>query len=317
MSVRKILVTGATGKQGSAVVNALVSNPPPYPHQILALTRNTESPTAQKLSSKSPKITLLAGDLNNCPAILTKANADNNPVWGVFSMQLPSMGQKNVADSIEETQGKALVDAALSAGAKHFVYSSVDRGGANSINDPTNIPHFISKHNIEKHLIASVSDPSKNKAGMTYTILRPVAFFDNLTPDFIGKGFAAMWANMGPEHPLQLVATRDIGIFAAQAFSNPDSPTYRNNGISLAGDQLTQAEASKIFEKVYGKKMPITFGFVGSVIQMMVKELGTMFKWFVDVGYKADIEECRRLNQAGMQDFETWLKEESKFNQGK
>lgn len=316
MSVRKILVAGATGKQGSAVVNALVANPPPYPYEILALTRNTTSATAKSLSAKSAKITLLSGDLNDCPSIFTKAGGPGS-VYGVFSMQLPAMGQKNVPENIEEVQGNALVDAALAAGVKHFVYSSVDRGGANSINDPTNIPHFTSKHNIEKHLIAAVNDKSKNKQGMTYTILRPVAFYDNLTPDFIGKGFASMWNNMGSV-PLQLVGTRDIGIFAALAFSNLESSpqTYRNAAISLAGDELTQPEASKIFEKVYGKKMPITFGFVGNLIQYMMKELGTMFKWFVDVGYKADLAENKRLNPS-MQNFETWLREESKFKQEK
>jgi uncharacterized protein YbjT (DUF2867 family) len=316
MSLRKILVTGATGKQGSAVVNALVANPPPYPHEIIALTRNTDSPAAKKLIAKSKSITILAGDLNDCLSIFSKAGG-NGSIWGVFSMQLPAMGQKNVAEDVEEKQGIALIDAALSSGVKHFVYSSVDRGGSNSINDPTNIPHFVSKHKIELHLIAATKDSEKNTQGMTYTILRPTAFFENLTPDFIGKGFAAMWNNMGST-PLQLVGTKDIGIFAAGAFSTLDSnpDTYRNKAISLAGDELTQPEASKVFEKVFGKKMPITFGFVASMIQYMMKELGTMFQWFVDVGYKADIAENKRLNP-GMQDFETWLREESKFNDKK
>lgn len=316
MSVRKILVTGATGKQGSAVVNALIARPPPYPHEILALTRNVDSPAAQKLSSKSKNITLLAGDLNHCPNIFTKAGG-NGSVWGVFSMQLPAMGQSGAPKDIEEQQGNGLIDAALTAGVKHFVYTSVDRGGSNSINDPTNVPHFISKHKIEKHLIDAVSDSNKNTHGMTYTILRPVAFYDNFTPDFMGKGFASMWAKLGSV-PLQLVGTRDIGIFAALAFSNleSDPKVYRNSAISLAGDELTQAQASEIFEKVYGKKMPNTFGFVGSLILYMAKEMGTMFQWFSDVGYKADIAENKRLNP-DMQNFETWLKEESKFNQNK
>jgi uncharacterized protein YbjT (DUF2867 family) len=316
MSVRKILVTGATGKQGGALVDALVANPPPYPHEILALTRNTDSSTAKALASKSKNITLVAGDLNDCDAIFAKAGGPGS-VWGVFSMQLQAMLQKGMGEDVEEKQGIALLDAALSAGVKHFVYSSVDRGGSNSINEPTNIPHFISKHKVEEHLLATLNDPDKNKQGMTYTLLRPVAFYDNLTPDFMGKAFAAMWSNMG-NVKLQLVGTRDIGIFAALAFSNVESDpeTYRNKAISLAGDELTQAEGSQVFEKVYGKKMPSTFGLVGSMIEYMVKEMGTMFKWFKDVGYKADIAENKRLNPS-MRNFETWLREESKFNEKK
>lgn len=73
----------------------------------------------------------------------------------------------------EEKQGKDLVDAALKNSVKHFVYTSVDRQGEKSLDNPTNIPHFISKHNIEHHLI----DSAKGSA-MTWTILRPVAFLE-------------------------------------------------------------------------------------------------------------------------------------------
>ena len=62
--------------------------------------------------------------------------------------------------------------------------------------------------------------------------------------------------------------------------------------------------------------MPVTFGFVGHVLQYVVKELGVMFKWFSEVGYKADLAENKRLNPS-MQNFETWLREESLFNEKK
>lgn len=309
MPIRKILVCGATGQQGSAVVNALLACPPLYPHVILALTRNPTSDAAQILASKSKKITLLAGDLNDCRAIFSSAGGPG-AVYGVFSVQLPAFSQKNVPKDIEEQQGIALIDAALEAGVQHFVYSSVDRGGVNLINDPTPVPHFASKHSIEEHLKASINDSTKNTAKTTYTILRPTAFYDNLTPDIMGKGFAAMWRNIGV--PLQLVSTRDIGVFAALAFADPELPNYRNNAMSLAGDEITQAQGSNSFKRVFGKKMPIAFGFMGYVIQFMVKELGVMFKWFGEVGYKADVGKCRQLHPT-MQNFETWLREESKF----
>jgi uncharacterized protein YbjT (DUF2867 family) len=73
----------------------------------------------------------------------------------------------------EEAQGKALVDAALKNGVKHFVYTSVDRGGDKSYDNPTYVPHFISKHNIEHHLV----DSSKG-TDMGWTVLRPTAFLE-------------------------------------------------------------------------------------------------------------------------------------------
>jgi uncharacterized protein YbjT (DUF2867 family) len=73
----------------------------------------------------------------------------------------------------EEAQGKALVDAALANKVKFFIYSSVDRGGdQKSYDNPTPIPHFISKHRIEHHLRDNAGDK------MQWTILRPVAFME-------------------------------------------------------------------------------------------------------------------------------------------
>lgn len=88
----------------------------------------------------------------------------------------------------EEVQGKALIDVSLKNGVKHFVYSSVDRGGSKSDDNPTDVPHFISKHKVEQYLY------EKTKNGeMDWTILRPVAFFDNLVPGFMGKVFSTSW----------------------------------------------------------------------------------------------------------------------------
>ena len=54
---RTILVTGATGKQGGAVVNALLAANADF--QILALTRDAQSASAQRLAKKSPNIKLV------------------------------------------------------------------------------------------------------------------------------------------------------------------------------------------------------------------------------------------------------------------
>ena len=51
---RAILVSGATGSQGGAVVQALLDQAPDF--RILALTRDPTSPSAQKLAAKSDNI---------------------------------------------------------------------------------------------------------------------------------------------------------------------------------------------------------------------------------------------------------------------
>ena len=144
---------------------------------------------------------------------------------------------------------------------------------------------------------------------MQWTILRPVAFMDNLTPDFMGKGFASLWAGLESK-PFQLISTADIGLFAAKAFNNPNK--YRGQAISLAGDELTFAQGKKVFRDTMGYDMPETFSIVGPGIKLMSTEMGTMFDWFKTDGCEADIQQLRK-EEPKLQDFSTWLKKTSTF----
>lgn len=142
MTTRNILITGATGKQGGSAIKALLANPPPFDYHILALTRKSTSKSAQSLAANA-KITLIEGDLGDCASIFTKAGGTGS-IWGVFSVTIPSM--KKELESLETKQGMDLVDAAVAHDVKHFVYTSVDRGGPDQSEvDATDVPHFVSK----------------------------------------------------------------------------------------------------------------------------------------------------------------------------
>jgi nucleoside-diphosphate-sugar epimerase len=297
-SPKTLLITGATGKQGGAVIRALCASPFASTFKIIAVTRSKASKSAQSLASQ-PNISLVEGDLDNPNAIFEQTG----PVWGVFSVQVASPGSDT-----EETRGKALVDASVIHGVSHFVYTSGDRGGpVRSPTNPTVVSNFIAKYNVEKHL---EKEAAASAHGMTYTILRPVTFFENQVPGRHGQGFARMWEQLGTKK-LQFVSIEDIGWFGAQALQYPDQ--YRNTAFSLAGDELTQPEAAVIFKSVVGVEMPIAPCLVGTALKFFMKEaLGTMFQWFKEVGYGADVEECRRLHPE-MQDYRTWLKENSEF----
>ncbi|THW59208.1 NAD(P)-binding protein [Aureobasidium pullulans] len=300
-----IVITGATGKQGGATIDALISSPShSSDFTILAVTRNPSSASATALQNKSPAIKLVTGDLNDVPGIFNAAEAIHKPIHGVFSVQTFA-GQGQSVDT-EEKQGKALIDEALKRGVNHFVYTSVDRGGDKSLDNPTNIPHFRSKHNIERHLVDSAKD-----SNMSYTILRPTAFMDNWVPGFMGKMFGAMWTSaLAPDRKLQLISTKDIGFFAAQAFRNPDR--FNNRAVSLAGDELTFAEASKVWQDTVGYGAPATYSFMGGGLMWAVKELGTMFRWFETDGYQVDIPALKK-EHPGLQTLGDWIEKESAF----
>lgn len=163
--------------------------------------------------------------------------------------------------------------------------------------NPTPVPHFINKHNIEHHLI----NRSKG-TDMQWVILRPVAFLNNFTPDFFGSVFTTSWKIVLRGKPLQLISVTDIGFFGAQAFLHPDEYKYR--ALSLTGDELSYDEMARIFKRVTGKDVPLTYGFLTRLLMWAFKELGVMFRWFHDSGYKADVRALRKLHP-GLKNFES------------
>ena len=307
-SPKPILVLGATGKQGKKVIETILTSDSKANFTILALTRNPDSASAKALAAKSTIIKLVKGNLDDTPAVFKAAleASGGAPIWGVFSVQQAVVD--GATQERETQQGIAVVDQALAHNVKVFVYTSVDRGGDKSKSNPTYVPHFISKHNIEAHLEAKSAD-----AKMQYTILRPVCFMEGLTPNFMGKVFATfLKIGVQPSTPIAYVATSDIGFFAGQAFLQPESPEYKNKAISLAGEELTFGQVSQVFRERLGYEIPTTFEFVARFIKWMVSELGIMFNWFDEEGFIVDIPKLRRMNP-GLKDFGTWLETESGF----
>lgn len=120
---------------------------------------------------------------------------------------------------------------------------------------------------------------------------------------------AALSNNLG-QKPLQWVATKDIGVFAAKAFASPQE--YNHKAISLAGDSLNVEGLTGAFESATGHPIGPTFGFLGSILTTMVGEMGTMVRWFGTDGYGADINMLKTLHP-GLLTMEAWIKEESAF----
>ena len=301
-TARRLVVTGATGKQGGALISALLSKPS-QPFEIYAVTRSKASGSAQKLEKQGVRI--IEGNFSDAEAIFKQVE---HP-WGLFSVTLPMGGAAK-----EEKEGKAMTAAAIKAGVQHIVFTATERGGQEkSEGNSTQIPHFVSKFNIEKDIISKSRD---SKQGTTWTFLRPVAFFENLSNSFFGRGFVAMWRLNGLDRPLQQISTKDIGKIAAEAFLNADSAEYKNQAISLAGDELTPNEAAKIFKEETGLDLPSSYWWVGWLLRKLVSDLGKMFDWFYTDGFKADVPAIRK-RYPFMQDFRTWLREESDWSKNK
>jgi uncharacterized protein YbjT (DUF2867 family) len=309
-ATKAILITGATGKQGGSVLKQLANHSTASQFTLLAVTRNTNSSSARALVERHPGTLLVQGDLNDVPGLFASAKAKlkqagkPEQIWGVYSVQI-SMGP-GVTTEFEVKQGSDLIDESIKEGVTHFVYSSVDRGGnEHSFNNPTPIPHFQTKLEIEQHLL---EEAGKSGERMGWTILRPVAFMDNLEPGMKSKVFLAALRDTLKGKSNQWVSVEDIGIFAAKAFREPEAWKARAEG--LAGSELTMDEMDGCFQRAIGQPVPYAFGFMGSALMWAVTEVNLMINWFADEGYGVDIAKLKK-EEPQLCDFERWLKERS------
>ena len=304
MASQTFLITGATGRQGGAVVRALLDRAVSPQPNILAVTRNPDSGSAKRLAALSSNVSLVKGDLEDSASIFK--NVPKKPD-SVFLVTMPIFGLLGSDVASEERQGKAFADAASQAGVKHLVFSSIDRGGpARSKDNPTYVPHFVSKHHIEKHI-----EQKAQESGMQYTFLRTVAYMDNCTDDFGGKIFStAILGSFSPDRKVNLLSVDDIGFFAADALLKPDE--YRDFGISIAGDYLTKGEAQQIFKEVVGRDMPMTYWLIARLLLWLNRGLNLMVKWFQEEAVPVDLEEVRRRHP-DVSNWATFLRTKSDF----
>jgi uncharacterized protein YbjT (DUF2867 family) len=280
---KTVLITGATGRQGGAVIRHML----PKGWKLRALTRNPSGRAAQELRGHG--IDVAQGDLED-PASLERAA---HGVYGVYSVQdFWSVGAKR-----EVHQGKNLADAAKKAGVEHFVYSSVGGAERNS-----GIDHWESKWEVEKHI---------RKLGLPATMLRPAAFMENYYIDQVEIGIlkGKLMDPIRADKPYQTIASDNIGAFAALAFERPNE--FIGLELEIAGSELTNPEAAQVFSRVLGK--PVKFSKLPMPMVRLVlgREFYQMFRWFNEAGFKADIAELRRrYPEVHLHTLEEWLRSE-------
>jgi uncharacterized protein YbjT (DUF2867 family) len=222
-SERVVLVTGATGKQGGALINELNGKE----FRLRAMTRKPDGEAAQKLRARG--VDVVQGDLDD-EASLKRALQG---AWGVFGVQ--NTWEAGVAG--EEEQGHRLARLAKDAGVQHYVYASVG-----SAHRHTGIPHFDNKARIEE-TVRSLNFPS-------HVISRPVFFMENLPSPWFLNG-DAIYSALDPNTTLQMIAVKDIGKYNAKMFT--DAEKLNRRVLVLAGATRPLAQAPAVFGRAHGR----------------------------------------------------------------
>lgn len=249
-----IVVCGATGLQGGAVVRYLLKDG----WRVRGVTRDAASKPARALAATGAEV--VQGDMGDAASLRPILDG----AYGVYSVQNPYIG----GPDLEVRQGKTVADVAQASGVQHLVYGSAGIGQEN-----IGVPSWDTKAQVEKHI---------KSLGLPVTILRPTAFMELMTHKKFFPGAAAwrvMPTVMGWARELPWLCVDDLGMIAAKAFADPQ--TFVGKELTLASDVQSLEQCRSLYRGVMGANppsfpMPIwlfrRFGFVG-------KDLMAMWTW--------------------------------------
>jgi uncharacterized protein YbjT (DUF2867 family) len=280
--VLNVAVTGATGVQGGATARALLA----AGHQVRALTRRPDSLAADALRGLGADVRRADFD-DRASLDAALAGADS-----LFAVTTPFGADTDTNTNTETRQGEALVDAAAAAGLRHVVLTSAAHADRS-----TGVPHYESKHLVERHL---------RESGVPWTVIAPAAFMDNYASGWTLEGLrqgAFAWP-MPADRPLTLIPATDIGAFAALVLQRRDE--FAGRRIDIASDERTPAEMAEILAAAIGRpighqEVPLAH------VRTRSADLAAMFEYFTTSGLAVDVAGLRRdYPEVGWHSFTDW-----------
>ena len=207
-AVAPILIVGATGQQGSAVLRALQAMP--NAPAIRALTRSTDSPRAQELKKRGVEV--VKGTLSDVESLKRALEGASAAFLGTSPI---GSGQRHPEADVavelavtlrgvdggidEDQQGYNFIEAANAVCLPYLVYTSVSDATVDC-----GVPHFETKAKVEVAL---------KESGLRHAVVAPTGFYDNFPRKSSMASFFGMGLFDAGLHgaPLQMVAVDDIG----------------------------------------------------------------------------------------------------------
>ena len=238
----KILITGASGKTGLAVIRALKNKD--LKLTIRALVHRESRCNIVKENGADEAV---IGDMLD-PSDMYRAMKNIDAVYHICS----------TANEHEYEIGKVVYDSAQKAGVKRFVYHSV----LHSIF--SKLPHHNNKHKVEKMI---------SEAELPYVILQPSALMQNLMiskEKIIRDGIFMQRFFEKDNVRMNLVDLDDVACIAADVLTDNryDYGTYE-----LCGpENLCESEIISAMENAFGKTVKSQFIPDDAFVEQMKKE---------------------------------------------
>jgi len=208
---------------------------------VRALVRPT-SDQARVQALREEGIEIVSGDLRD-PSSLARACTGVNTVVSTATA-LGSTEPGNTIEAVDETGQILLVQTALHAGVRRFIYISA------SSNFALECAFVSAKRAVENHLMQS---------GIGYTILRPSAFMETWLGPIGGFDLANRRARIPGDGDagVSYISLADVAGFAVMSIANP---VLCDQVIELGGpDILTAKQIVRLYEQALHDRLMVSF----------------------------------------------------------
>lgn len=265
----RVLVFGATGTQGGAVVRSLLASP----FAVSALVRDPDSDRARALADAGAS--LVKADLGD-RASLVAAFAG---VDAAYAITTPfEHGAQEELD-----QGENIVAAAEEAGLPWLVLASVAAA------DRAPVPHFASKARIEKRL---------RDSAVPWTIVAPSYFYENVLGSRAAIREGTLPIALPSEKPLHQVELANLGALVLAVLERREE--HLSQRIEVAADAPTP-EAMAAAIGVRYERVPL------AEVREHSEDLAAMYEFLAGEGYGIDVTALRRrYPEVAWRSFENW-----------
>lgn len=218
----KILVTGATGKLGTMIVEALLKTI--LPDQIVVSVRNPEKAAALKARG----IEVRQADYNDPNSL---------DFVGVDKLLIITTGDVIPGDKVRITQNANAVAAAVRDGVKFIAFTSAPKADFSSF---VLAPAY------------KATEEAIKKTGIPYSILRNNWYLENEIGSIQGAMSGAPWLTAVGDGRIGWVLRQDLAEAIASVLANDG---HENTVYELAGKPRTQKELVSALESVLGREI--------------------------------------------------------------
>jgi uncharacterized protein YbjT (DUF2867 family) len=283
----RVLVAGATGRVGSAAVRHFLE----AGYEVRALVRSAGKVEHLRSLGAEPVV----GDVTK-PDTLAPALEGCSGIYSVLAAE-PGRGD---AETVEYGGNTNLLRAARSAGVSRFVYSSA-----------LHADHPLARNVGELGEKARFEEELAKTEGLSYTILRPSMFMENLLLALRGSVAFVPGRQM---RPASWISANDVARAAVRAFERNIQGHHE-----LAGpDSCTFDEAYSRLARAWSKRItvlhpPLFAMLLPGRFVAYLGDIARMFAFFDRVGYAADPAPLRALFGVEALTIEEWAGQVSRL----